>query len=276
MQFLMETVVIPYLRRRFQLESQVIRYRVLRVCGLGESAIGLQIKDLMKESKNPTVGTLAAIGDIRIRITAAAENQNEASTLIEGMEEEIRRRLGVLIYGVDQETLQGNVAGELEKLRLTLAAAETFTAGTVSQRLTGTDSPSFVRGCVLPVPLSQREFLGLSDERFNSLLSAPAKLGEALAIRARELSRTSLGLATCARVVEEQKKNEYKVETFCSIASDTGAETQMVSIGGDIPGIRERASIVALDTLRKYLLKTKTPKSEARNPKFETITKDQT
>ena len=257
MKFLMETVVIPYLRKRFQLEDQVIRYRVLRVCGLGESAIGLQIKDLMKDSRNPTVGTLASIGDIRIRITATAENQNEASSLIDGMEQEIRRRLGILIYGVDEETLQGNVAGELERLGLTLAVAETFTAGIVSQRLAGTDSPSLVQGCVLAGPLSQREFLGLSGEQFNALLSTPARLSEALAARTRDLSRTSLGLSTFSRIVEEQKKNEYKVETFCSIASDSGVESQEVSIGGDLHGVRERASIVALDTLRKYLMKKK-------------------
>ena len=44
----------------------------------------------MKESKNPTVGTLASIGDIRIRITAKADTSEEASNLIQKMEEEIR------------------------------------------------------------------------------------------------------------------------------------------------------------------------------------------
>ena len=59
MEYLMENTVIPYLRERFHLQDQIIQYRVLRACGLGESAIGLQIKDLMKESRNPSVGTLA-------------------------------------------------------------------------------------------------------------------------------------------------------------------------------------------------------------------------
>ena len=78
--------MIPYLRKRFNLTHEVLRYRVLRACGLGESAIGLQIKDLMKESTNPIVGTLAAIGDVRIRITAKADSSEPAATLIEAME----------------------------------------------------------------------------------------------------------------------------------------------------------------------------------------------
>jgi len=95
MEYLMEANVIPYIRKRFELKQQVIQYRVLRACGLGESAIGLQIKDLMKGSQNPSVGTLASIGDIRIRITANAENPEAASNLIQKIEQEIRNRLGV-------------------------------------------------------------------------------------------------------------------------------------------------------------------------------------
>ena len=115
MQFLLDATVVPYLRTRFGLTREVLRYKVLRVCGLGESAIGLQIKDLMKESKNPIVGTLAAIGDVRIRIAARADSPEEADTLIGAMENEIRRRLGILIYGVDDETLQGNTAALLAR-----------------------------------------------------------------------------------------------------------------------------------------------------------------
>jgi nicotinamide-nucleotide amidase len=48
MEYLMDNTVIPYLRKRFDIKHQVIQYKVLRACGLGESAIGLQIKDLMK------------------------------------------------------------------------------------------------------------------------------------------------------------------------------------------------------------------------------------
>jgi len=257
MEYLMETSVIPYLKRRFELQSQIIQYKVLRACGLGESAIGLQIKDLMKQSQNPSVGTLASVGDIKIRITAKADSPIQATSLIEKMEREIRGRLGSLIYGVDSETLHGNVARDLEELDLTLAVAEAFTGGLVSQRLASTDTPFFDQGWVLATFKSQREFLGVLDERFGSLLGNPPQLSNLLAVRARELSRSDLGLSTYGNIVEEQKEDEYKVETFCSIASDSGVESHEATIGGEIPLIRERASIIALDTLRKYLLKIK-------------------
>jgi len=255
MEYLMEKTVVPYLRKRFNLDRQVIRYRVLRACGLGESAIGQQIKDLMRESKNPTVGTLASIGDIRIRITAKARSSEEASDLIHRMELEIRGRLGILIYGVDDETLQGNIARELEGLNLTLSAVETFTGGIVSQKLAATGIPSFLQGIVLPSEITQRSFLGLSQEEFTSISNDPKRFADLSADKCRNSLGTDLGLATFARIAEEQKKGEYRVEIYSSLSTSAGTENQEYSIGGELWTVRERAAIMALDFLRKYLLR---------------------
>jgi nicotinamide-nucleotide amidase len=255
MEYLMENTVIPYLRNRFHLYHQVIRYRVLRACGLGESGVGQQIKDLMKESKNPTVGTLASIGDIRIRITAKADTSEEASNLIQKMEQEIRSRLGILIYGVDDETLHGNIARELERLNLTLSVVETFTGGIISQKLASTATRAFVQGTFLASETSQKSFLSLSPEQFDSLRGNPRRFAQLLADQSRNGTRTDIGLAMFARIAEEQKKGEYRVETYYSLSTSSGTESQEYSLGGELWTVRERAAIIALDFLRKYLLK---------------------
>jgi nicotinamide-nucleotide amidase len=255
MEHLMKNTVIPYLRKRFHIRHQVIRYRVLRACGLGESAIGLQIKDLMKEGTNPSIGTLASMGDIRIRITAKAENPGEASNLIQNMEKEIRSRLGILIYGVDTETLHGNVAKELERLTLTLSVVETFTGGIISQKLTSTDSNSFIQGVVLPSENSQRQFLNLSLKEFNSLSKNSKGFSDLLAQKARNELRTDFGLAMLGKIAEKQGEGEYRIETYYSLSTSDGIENQEYKMGGELWMVRERASIIAVDLLRKYLLK---------------------
>ena len=255
MEYLLENTVIPYLKKRFNLQSQIIRYKVLRACGLGESAIGQQIKDLMRESKNPTVGTLASIGDIRIRITAKADTSGEASNLIQKMEQEIRGRLGVLIYGVDDETLHGNIAKALERLNLSVSVAETLTGGVISQRLASTGNQSFVQGTVLSSETSQKAFLGLPPQEFNSLKDDPKRFAELLAEKSRNGLRTDLGLAVFARIAEEQKRGEFRVEIYYSLSNSNENESQEYSIGGELWTVRERAAIIALDFLRKYLLK---------------------
>ena len=254
-EYLMETSVIPYLRRRFELENQIIQYKVLRICGLGESAIGLQIKDLMKQNQNPSVGTLASIGDIKIRITAKATSSSEASSLIGKMEREIRDRLGVLIYGVDDETLHGNVTKEMERLNITLSVVETFTSGIVSQKLSSTGSISFIQGLVLPTERSRSGFLKISKDEIRKFQQDPQTLADRLSVRAKEEFKTTLGFAIHGQVIEEQGRGEYRMETFYSISTDEGIEKQQYSLGGELWMVRERASIIALDMLRKYLIK---------------------
>jgi len=255
MEFLLGHAVIPYLRKKFGIEHQVIQYKVLRACGLGESAIGLQIQDLMKESKNPTVGTLAAVGDVRIRITARADNPHDASTLIHQMEQEIRSRIGNLIYGVDDETLHGNIARGLEEHGLTLSVVETLTGGILCQKLSGTRSPAFTQGICLPSGISQRRFLNLSEKDYSSLADDPEKVSDLLAQKTREEFSTDLGLAVSCKMIEEQRKGEYRFDTIYSLSTPSGFENQAYPLGGEFSMIRERAAILALDTLRKYLLK---------------------
>jgi nicotinamide-nucleotide amidase len=255
MKFLMGQAVIPFLRRRFDIQRQVIQYKVLRACGLGESAIGLQIKDLMKGGENPEVGTLASIGDIKIRITAKSDNPEEASILIEKTEQEIRRRLGILIYGVEEETLQGNTIKEMEKRRLTLSVGETLTGGILSQKLGSTGSASFYQGLVMPSEDCQKRFLNTSQKEFLSLKNDPKHLTDLLAGKIRNNFGTDLGLALFGKILEEQGKGEYRVETYYSLATPAGIENHKYSLGGELWMVRERASIIALDMLRKYLLK---------------------
>ena len=254
MEYFMQNSVIPYLRKRFDLKHEIIRYRVLRACGLGESAIGIQIKDLMKEGNNPSVGTLASLGDIKIRITSKASDLEEATTMIQGVEEEIRKRLGNLIYGIDEETLQGNITKELERSKLTLSVVEVFTGGNISQKLAGTSSSSFIHGTVLPSEISQRQFLALSIKEFDVLQGNPVRFVNALAEKGRTESGVSLGLAMFGRIGEEQERGEYRAETYFSLSTANGIENQEHSLGGELWMVRERASIMALDFLRKYLL----------------------
>jgi nicotinamide-nucleotide amidase len=209
----------------------------------------------MKESQNPSVGTLASIGDIRIRITAKADSPEEASNLIQKMEQEIRNRLGILIYGVDNETLHGNIARELERLNLTLSLVETFTGGIISQKLTSTGSTSLAQGLVLSSENSQIQFLNLPLEEFNSLREDSKGFTDSLAQKARNELKTNLGFAMFGKIAEKQGEREYRIETYYSLSTSAGIENQEYSMGGEIWMVKERAAIIALDFLRKHLLK---------------------
>ena len=131
MRYLMENNVLPYLRARFDLKG-VIKSRILRTCGIGESTIGSQIGDLM-ELSNPTVGTRAHPGQTDLCLTAKAASEEEADALIVPLERELRARLGEYIFGVDQQTLSDVVSEMLAAKGLRLGVVETVTQGELAQ-----------------------------------------------------------------------------------------------------------------------------------------------
>jgi hypothetical protein len=45
------------------------------------------------------------------------------------------------------------------------------------------------------------------------------------------------------------------VEAFYALSTENGIEKQEYSLGGELWMVRERASIIAIDMLRKYLIK---------------------
>jgi nicotinamide-nucleotide amidase len=256
MEFLMEKAVIPYLREKFAIKEETIQYKVLKVCGLGESGVNEQIGDLIQEGGNPSVGLLASPGDIKIRIMAKGKRLSEAQSLIEAMEARMRDRLSALIYGVDDETLEGSVTKLLEKMNLTLSAAEPNTGGLIAQRLSGTESPQFLQGVVLNTEETTRSFLGVGMGEFRKLKRDRGGFVLCLAQKARKGCRSDLGLSVSAFSGKGRSKEgeESKVHIYIGIASEVMRKWVDHQLGGTKRMLRERMAILALDTLRKELL----------------------
>lgn len=133
MEYLLANAVHPYLRRRYHL-SGIIKARVLHTAGVGESQIDDLISDLETLS-NPTVGLAAHSGQVDVRITAKAGSENEADRMIAEVETDLRNRLGDMIYGVDQETLEEAALQNLSKHGWTLAVVEYNAGGYLVNRL---------------------------------------------------------------------------------------------------------------------------------------------
>ena len=156
---------------------------------------------------------------------------------------------------MDDETLQGISVRLLDEKRLTLSLAEAFTNGLVSVKLGGAGGHTFQQGIVLASELSQRRFLNLSEAEFDTLRKDPEKTTVSFAGKVRQEMGTDLGLAVYGKVLEEQIKGEFRIQTYYSLTTAGGVENQQHELGGEPQVVRERSSILALDLLRKYLLK---------------------
>jgi nicotinamide-nucleotide amidase len=235
---MLQDSVIPFLEKKLGKEKGFIEYQVLKVCGLGESRVDEQIGDLIRSSKNPVIGLLASPGEIRIRITAEGRDKKETLSLIASMEIKIKERLGTLIFGQGEETLEGVTGRLLESKQMTLSLVETFTAGRIGQRLQSL-------GCSL--------FKG-------ALLLSPGQIwpGQAEALR---------GEAQAAFLAEKVRKF-FSCDIGLGVWVEGGPGEQMLfialdgkikgtythRIGGPSASLPDRVAVMALDWLRKFLL----------------------
>ncbi|HEX2905298.1 MAG TPA: hypothetical protein VHO69_00450, partial [Phototrophicaceae bacterium] len=133
MKFLMTEKVIPYLRARFDLGSSVIKAKVLRTAGIGESTLDAQIGEKLLQMSNPTVGLAAHAGQVDVRITAKAASVEEADQMIAVIEDQLQQRIGPYIYGINDEKIQEVLARLLRAHQATLAISETGVGNAISQ-----------------------------------------------------------------------------------------------------------------------------------------------
>ncbi|MDH7481762.1 MAG: competence/damage-inducible protein A [Armatimonadota bacterium] len=255
---MVENYVVPYLERRLSGVRSVIESRVLKVCGIGESAAEEKVKDLL-DSENPTIAPYAKSGEVHFRITAKARDHETAVRMISALEEEAKKRLGDYVYGVDDETLESVTVHMLINRGLTLALAESCTGGLVSNRVTNVPGSSETfQGCM--VAYSNRvktELLGVSNEMIAKYGAVSSEVARAMAEGAatRIGADVALGLTGIAGPGGGTAEKPVGL-VYIGLKTPEGTEVTRNVFGGSREEIKLRASTAALNQLRMYLLKT--------------------
>jgi nicotinamide-nucleotide amidase len=246
LRYLMEKKVLAWIRGHFGLAERTILWRSLKVAGLGESAVDRIIGDLMTEGANPEVGLLASPGEITIRLAARGETPQEALDLIRPVEEEIRGRLAEKIYGHDEETLEGVVARRLADRNQTVVLLETFTGGRTAERLHQVRSGHVLESLVIPSRERLKHWVGEKGRE------DPAGGALRAARWVRDRFGADLGCACLGFPVPGEAS--YDVECEAAVAGEGLEKTFSWRMGGDLAMLRQRGSVIALNTLRLALL----------------------
>lgn len=124
MKYLFTQEVIPLLQKEYGLSGTVIKARVLKTAGIGESALDELIGDKLLQASNPTVGLAAHSGQVDVRITAKADSHEIASAMIADVEEQLRQRMNKFIFGVDSDTIESALGTALAEHNTQLIVVE--------------------------------------------------------------------------------------------------------------------------------------------------------
>jgi nicotinamide-nucleotide amidase len=263
MKYLVEHSVIPYLREKFGVGGEVIKSRVLKTCGLGESTVDDMISDLMAKGTNPTVGVLAHPGQVDVRITAKGSDEAGIERMLDEMDELISSRLKHHMFGRDDETMEDALGTLVRETGITVASVENITGGLLSQKLLSACGDSFSGGVVANGEDALRHLLDRSDVRPAGGLEGAADEGS----YRRELTRTlvsdvkshtgaDVGVAVmCFPDPTREASNLSPGETFVAVYNGREFLEHVFKFGGRGGPDQMRATMYALDAVRCYLMR---------------------
>jgi len=256
-----DRAILPDLRARMAEagEEGVIASRVLRTWGASESGLAEALQDridVLDASGDVTLAFLASgIEGIKVRVTARARTPDDVTALLDKEEAEVRRavneRLGDIVFGIDDETMEVAVAERLVARGLTFGVAESLTGGLIASRLVNVPGASaWFRGGVVAYD-SQVKFdvLGVPA---GPVVTEPA--AAAMAEGAARVTGADVGLGITGVAGPDEQEGVAPGTVFVGLAlPGEPTQSRRLRLPGDRERVRQYGAISALDLLRRAL-----------------------
>jgi nicotinamide-nucleotide amidase len=239
-------------------DAGVILTHTLHTFGVGESALGEMLGDLMNRGRNPLVGTTVSGGIVSVRITSRQSSRAAAKEKLDETITQGRHALGDLIFGENDQTLPTVVADLLTRPAVRLiATAESCTGGLVAKMLTDVPGSSryFQRGWITYSDQSKTELLGVDPDLIAAYGAVSEPVVAAMADGARLQSSADFAIAISGIAGPDGGTPAKPVGTVCiALAWSSGQILRTFRFSGDREMVRDRSAKMALTLLRFHIL----------------------
>jgi nicotinamide-nucleotide amidase len=235
-----------------------VKRKILKITGMGESAVDELISPIYKEYGNVQTSILFNKSEIELHLAARGESGEEINAVHAEMAARIREKLGVALYAENGEDLEEVVGQMLRERKKTLAVAESCTGGLIAERLTEIPGSSdfFIEGAVTYHNDAKMRTLNVPLEVLEKHGAVSAETAEAMARGMRERAAADFALSVTGIAGPGGGSEEKPVGlVFLGFADDTETRSYKMTIPGDRQLIRWRSSQAALDLLRRKMLK---------------------
>lgn len=253
-----ENSVVPFLKKKV-CGGPVMRYKVMKLTGISESAVQDRIKDLGGQG-NPGISYVAKPGEIQVRITASAENSIEAEKMVAGLFTKVQNHLNEFIFGFDGDILEEILGQLLIKKGLSISVAESCTGGLIGAKLTDIPGSSrYFKGGVVAYSNEIKEtVLGVPSKTLEAHGAVSKETAMAMADGVRKLAGSDLGLAVTG-IAGPEGGTEAKPRglVYIALSADEGASFMEYRFPGTRTAVRQGASNAAMNMARKFLLTKK-------------------
>jgi nicotinamide-nucleotide amidase len=234
------------------------------IFGMGESAVENELKQLMTEGQNPTIAPYCKAGEVRLRVTARAENEQAAQGLCDQAISAITAsRVGAFVYAVrdareGEYSMEKAVIEALTGAGKTVVTAESCTGGLVAKRLTDVaGSSAAVKGGFITYTNEMKTaLLGVSPDTLAAHTEYSEQVAAEMARGARLRTGANIAVSTTGLAGPGGGTEACPVGTvFIGISSEAGEQVLRLALSPDRSRdyIRTLAATHALNLVRAAL-----------------------
>lgn len=238
--------VEPYLRN---FSSVTLVSRNINIVGIGESAVEAILEPLMITAQNPTIAPYCKEGEVRLRVTARAENETKGLALCDTMIDRIKQtEIAPYIYGVDTN-LPSALIELLRKKGMKITTAESCTGGLISETLTSVSGASdvFDGGIVSYANAVKSSLLGVKSETLENFGAVSEETAREMEAGARALMGADIAVAVTGIAGPGGGTSEKPVGlVFIAVGTKEGTEIRRCQFIGSRDRIRQLSAVTAL------------------------------
>lgn len=254
MELMWANEVRPELERRSS--GEVLVTRTIKTVGIGEGVVDDMARPLYS-TPGIGIGTYARADGVHLRIGAKAATAEEAWARIHPVEEALERIFGDAVWGKDEDTLEGSIAGLLRERRENVATMESCTGGQLASVLT--DAPGASQdfaGGVVAYSAQQKIDAGVPVSVIEAYGVVSAETAKAMATAAKTRAGSSYGVSVTGVLGPEPLEGVEPGMVYIGLTTPSGTEhaVSMNMRAGARAAIKRRAVTTALQTLRRALI----------------------
>jgi len=246
--------VFPYLKQKKEL---VLVSKMLKIFGIGESEMESRLIDLIDKQDNPTIAPYVSQGEITVRVTARCANKEEALQILNPVVNEIKDRLGSLVYAEEGESLEQVVFNLLKEKQLVMATAESCTGGLLAGKITSLPGASeiFEQGYITYANKAKINDLGVLEETINKFDAVSNETALEMVNGLKKKTKASVCVSITGIAGPDGGTPEKPVGlVYIGLSVLDKVVCKSFELMGDRERIRHDACMRALDMIRRLIL----------------------
>lgn len=234
-----------------------VKRRILRVSGMGESAVDEAVSPIYGAYASVQTSILFNKSEIEIHLAARADNEAGAERILDKLADELADRLGPALFARNGETLEEVVGRMLAERGESVSVAESCTGGLIGMRLTDVAGSSayFTEGAVTYSNDAKIRTLNVPQEILDDHGAVSTETAKAMAAGMRERADSDHAISVTGVAGPGGGSEEKPVGTvFIGYADRETVKSIKLTLPGDRYLIRWRSSQAALDYLRRQMI----------------------